>query len=384
MQDIKDYYWETLRKASALSKEMEKKKDEPQESKQVYAIAFACLIKHGARFEISTNQDEISAIIAENNKNKGLFTGGTQKEVPELKESISITNMDGTEYICDLGAVRQVLGKDYTVYIEKPAPQDENLQEFDTVELPDIDEAGDDAGADIRAREKEESINGPAADKNSRMSEDRIPEFRGDSRYNRDPDGEKSLSTFCYTEVTCTVSPEDGSEPSVLSFFVYPLDFKENTSISDIAVAAKYGDAIRSAVSRGKTSSVKLDFTQLEFVVRGKWEDSEFKVQVQPMAKKGMGKFRVSCESEFYLPEKRTFSTYAMAMNNEITYNLFPAEIAQNSLDGFCACVAIRSVNGEVDTFSPTEEGSFMIGDTVLSAWWTAGEAPVLHYEFSG
>lgn len=338
----KEHYWNMLATISEM--EAEETTHESvlhSEAQNIKSIAFSELIKCGESFQLESNKDEIEQIKAANGKN---FFSAQQKEIPDLKEIVYIRRMDGTQYTIDASQLQMCMKKDYDKYVLKI--EENTVQTFydELSDIPDIygdadgmfDDADDDENVEAELPEIEDADDTP---KETGRSATYVPSLAGEMKYNRDPQKQKNLSTMCLNTVYMDCDLGNGQHGAV-QFSIYPLIFTENAPVTDIVVVALSGEVVRAGISQGKSAAVQIDFDEMSFLVRGSWQDAEFKTQVNCLDKRFADKFVATTET--YMPSSRTYTTYLQEELFGQTYSFFPVIVGQNhSSTGLAQCAML-------------------------------------------
>ena len=112
----KQYYWQTMQEIDKAEKELSDHKiPMPVELTKAKALAMIELIRSQVAFSITSNQDQINAILE---KSKSGFMS-SKPVAPELKEILTIAHDEDINlvYSIDLAVIRNILGKEYDTLI---------------------------------------------------------------------------------------------------------------------------------------------------------------------------------------------------------------------------------------------------------------------------
>lgn len=379
----KQYYWQLLEQTAKIEKE-EFAHNLPMqiEAQNLKALAFCGLLRLGESFQIESNAEEIEHVKHEKSKR---IINNDNIIIPDLIESIKVKNMDNTVYSLDLKILKDILKSEYDTLVLKTSTNDANTAyaELD-IEIPDIF-AEEDHSEDVKAEpqeEKEPASKAPVQEKEVLRDAKYIPRLEGDMRYNHDPEYTKSLDTFCVNQVRL-VYEEDGRH-AVVDFNIFPLEFVQDAPITDIMAVAISGHVVRAAISRGSSAAVQLDFGELSFMARGKWEDGQFKTQVNCLNPAVADKF-VQTTTE-YMPEHRTYTTYMQEEFNHKIYSFFPSTINKNDDNGNVPSAMVSMENGQLSIILSNESDNFTLIDADglpvnISLYWIGGNTPKLQLQ---
>lgn len=374
-EQITDYYWDVLKRAEKIKSDLETNgMTETVEISYMRGISVAELIRHFVKFKLIKPEKEIVQT-----KGFGFFqvTTTTQND-DEREECVVITSPDGLEYTCELALLQNIMKKDYKKLILKISEDGKTIQSPADIVIPDLPEEVEVAEEKVQEKKTENK------EKQQEDPESRIPEFGHDGRYRDDAQGKKMFNTFLCNQHDLTIQSSLGS--GVIHVFVYPLSAKLNEKATDIFVIAEAGGICRTSISRGKTSSLEIEFEKIAFAVRGSFENGNFISMVRPLTE-GVVE---NCQElvTAHIPDARTATTYMQTqVADGIICNVFPAKFSGNDqATGLCPAGIVIERDRQLEIVTPNSEGSFTIKgtngeDISLITYWTGGNAPLFRLE---
>lgn len=375
-EQIVDYYWAVLKRAEKIKTDLTSNNiSETSEVAYMRGIAVAELIRHFVKFKLIKPEKEIVQT-----KGFGIFQMTTVTQNDDTRpECVVITAPDGVEYTCELTLLQNIMKKDYKQLILKISDDGKAISSPIDIVIPDLPDEETTAVKEIKEiKEKEKPVD------QQEYTDDRIPEFGHDGRYKDDAANKKGFNTFLCNQHDMTINSNLGS--GIIHFYVYPLSVKTNEKATDIFVIAEAGGICRTSISRGKTSSVEIEFEKISFAVRGSFENGNFVSMVKPLTEGVLD----NCQEALiqHIPEVRMSTTYMQAIVEDgILCNIFPAKFNGNYQNtGLCPAGIVIERNKQLEIVTPNSEGSFTIKgthneDISLITYWTGGDTPVFRLE---
>lgn len=371
-----DKFWDFLFKAEALKQKIEAENiEETAEVRLIRGISFSELIRNNVPFHvIIPEEDKIK-------EKKMLFSisiTSVEKSNDERAEQVIIKDSSGEDHACESSILKEIMGKDYQTLVLKIDPSTGKDLPSAEIVIPDLNLEQEPANNPI----EEQKDDLEKVEEQAPKSKNRLPEFVKNGRFRDDALWKKELSTFLCNQHNITLTYQGNS--GVIQFYVYPLDVKTEEKATDIFVIAVAGDVCRSAVSRGETSSVELDFEGIPFAVRGSFEGGTFKSMVKPLVEEIVSSYTEEIIN--YVPEKRTSTTFVQAEYAGITFNIFPGRFMTNAQNGFCPAGIVLIRNERLESLTPNQEGSFSIignnGENInIITYWMGGKDACFWYK---
>ena len=370
-----DYYWRVLKNAEKIKTDLALNNIlETPEVEYMRGIAVAELIRHFVKFKLIKPEKEIVKT-----KGFGIFQLTTVTQNDDTRpECVVIVAPDGTEYACELSLLQKIMKKDYKRLILKINDDGKSISSSLDIVIPDLPEEGTPV-----VKENKQTVTNLKTD-TQEYTESRIPEFGHDGRYKDDTPNKKAFDTFLCNQHDITINSELGS--GIIHFFVYPLSVKLNEKATDIFVIAESGGICRTAISRGITSSLEIEFEKIAFAVRGSFENGDFTSMIRPLTADIVENYQE--ELIPHIPSIRTSATYMQTIvADRIMCNVFPAKFTGNYQNtGLCPAGIVIWRNKQLEIVTPNSEGSFTIkgdhgDDIALITYWTGGDSPVFRLE---
>ena len=380
----KQYYWQTMQEIDKAEKELSDHKiPMPVELTKAKALAMIELIRSQVAFSITSNQDQINAILE---KSKSGFMS-SKPAVPELKEILTIAHDEDINlvYSIDLAVIRNILGKEYDTLILHLVPN-EQAATTKKIVIPDIDFSDHAEEKKQPETVKVEEVKEEKKPDQAIMDKNRMPIFANNTRYPMDAANQKSLVSFWFSTTTVSIPIAEDTMGDII-FSVYPLQISDDAPIVDIVVVASSGTTIRAAFSRGETSAVTLKFMEYSFIIRGMWEHGKFISQIASLDNEIADKIQQTTVD--HIPSKRSSYTYVQCKHDGRNYYIFPGTAGTNDLNGYAVMAIITSIPGsqEIQTFTPDANGvyTFINSDGFseqLQAYWQGGLEPTFYADF--
>lgn len=375
-EKILDYFWDVLKRTETIKNSLQSENiSDTPETQYLKGIAFAELLRHNVKFKLIQPDKEITKT-----KSIGFLQVTSVTQNDDTREAcIIITNPEGVEYSCELDLIKKILNTDYNRVVLKISDDGKSIPTITELNIPDLPE---EAETKETSEEKGEEKGKDEASSIAEYSAERLPEFMHDGRYKDDPINKKQLNTFICKQHDLEINSKLGN--GIIHFYVYPLGIKANEKATDIFVVAESGGVCRTSISRGKTSSLEIEFEGISFAVRGSFENGDFISMVKPLAEELVGNYVENIIS--YDAKIRTSSTYMQTEIHGILFNVFPAQFGKNKQNGLCPAGIVIERNNQLEIFTPTSEGSFVIkgneGETIsLITYWTGGDNPQFRIE---
>ena len=379
MKMDKTYYYGILESMQKLVEEGNKQQIEPQkELIMIRDIAAGELLKLGAAFhlEISEKKQE------EAKKNEGSMLDkmiGTKNKQQDLEPDMLILDIDNGKYVFPVEELKRVFGKNYDALTgrkktesvekkeDKPAATGEIVYDTSISEEKNEQDLKPETPKPLPQEKIEET-----GEADGEKIINRLPIFGRDTRFKDDKYGKKKRNTF-----TCgrhVFHIPNGPGETVISLYIYPLRTQEDARATDIFVTAESNGMVRSAISKGKSISVSLEIANVGFILRGAWKNGEFVSQANIVS--GADPESASEKKETIIASEKTSTSYVHIEAQDGDLYLFPARFDQNDEATGLAPAAIAVVsNGTLNVFSPTSEGSFVLGSGVsLICYWEGNE----------
>lgn len=380
------FYFDLLRKSDRIRKDiLENKKNIPDEAENTYALIFASLVRSGISSRINYHKNE--TFDKKKTKATDILFEEVEEEDPMKNAMAEIKDENGTTYAIKPELLKKIMGDDFSKYIVIETNSGE--EEPETEQKPDINEeiklffgseidgkdeikkSGEEKPKEGEIKKEPEAEKKEMDDSKTEDKDIRLPELPVDSSYENDKQGIKDENSFIYDihKIRCT---SKGKEIAI-DVYVYPLSVKENERAEDIFVAASKGTQIRAAVSKGKTSSLRLDIDTVSVICRGRWENGEFISQVTAI--NGIDKDSQTEKVKKVRRTTFTSTTYFRAELKNAVLAVFPASKKgknDDSLGTAPSALLIRQEN-EIKILTPTAEGTFRIGNLSIEPYWLPG-----------
>lgn len=371
-----DKFWDFLFKAEALKQKIEAENiEETAEVRLIRGISFSELIRNNVPFHVIIPEEDK---IKEKKMLFAISITSVEKSNDERTEQVIIKDSAGEDHACESSILKEIMGKDYQTLVLKIDPSTgEDLPSAEIV-IPDLNL--EQAPANSPIEEQKDDLE--KVEEQAPKSKNRLPEFAKNGRFRDDSLWKKELSTFLCNQHNITLTYQGNS--GVIQFYVYPLDVKTEEKATDIFVIAVAGDVCRSAVSRGETSSVEIDFEGIPFAIRGSFEGGTFKSMVKPLVEEIVSSYTEEIIN--YVPEKRTSTTFVQTEYAGITFNIFPGRFMTNAQNGFCPAGIVLIRNERLESLTPNQEGSFSIignnGENInIITYWMGGKDACFWYK---
>lgn len=374
----KQYYWDLLSQAGQIEQEQFAHNIPVQtETQNLKCFAFTGLIRNGELFQIESNRQEIEKLQQENKKK---IISSTDIKIPELSEHIKIRSMDGTVYALPLDVLKNHMKSEFDTLIYRKETKSAIAYEELSVELPDIFSDEENDPEPVTEEIPVKAVLKPQTDK--LRDENYIPSLDGDMRYNKDQAQSKTLDSFCVDHARMTYE-EDGRK-AIVDFNVFPLKFVEDAPITDIMVVALSGNIVRAGISRGASSAVQIDFDEMSFMVRGRWESGKFNVKINCLDNRFAEKFQQT--DTMYMPTNRTYTIFMQEELEHKLYSFFPATIRKNDMQGLAPAAMVYQEAGDLKIVLSNDMDSFNMIDKdglpyKVQFYWSGGRQPKLQMQ---
>ncbi|MCD8083227.1 MAG: hypothetical protein LUE86_06940 [Clostridiales bacterium] len=369
-----NHYWTSLKQAEEDIRVLsEMGQEATAEMNLIYGIAAAGVLRHGTKFQVVMPNAEDT----QKQKKLGFFAITSDTGEPEvLPANIEFRDPEGDKHSCGEELLRKIMHEEYDrviLKIEEEKPEPAKL----SITLPDIKEEEEEL-----LPETEDKVTPEDAETMDEIPEtvqdaSRLPVFFKDGNYKDDAEGKKPDETFLYNQHDVTISY--GGESGIIHFFVFPLAVKFNERATDIVVIAESGEVCRAGVSHGIGSSVELEFAEIPFVVRGSFEQGEFRSQVNSLNDEVAKTMQT--ELKPHPAARRTSTTYVQMRFMGIDLNVFPAKFKNNGSTGYAPGAIAIERNGLIELLTPTSEGPFVItgndGENIsVETYWVGSDHP--------
>lgn len=356
-EDLITYYDETMCRMDRLRK-VEKTSEGKYfpEIDIAYGLAIANLIRSGVPFTLTHSKPKV-----EEKKNTP-FIGIVQEEQPkesveEDPDVLTIKDSQGVKHTIPCTVLETILKKEYRTLILKET-DDVGGQEQITmnISVPDYSDGIEPQAKDEKkapqniVQEQEEAEVG--------YTEERLPVFAEYDKFRKDAKLDKNSTTFLYNKHEVLI--DFGNQGmGKITFYVYPLEVKQDSNITDVMVVAESGGLVRAAISRGTSSAVKIEYEQFPFIVRGRWEHGAFLSQVNSLDENIAKSMTDSVES--FVPEARTSTTFFKAEYDGVFLYAFPARYGENESTGYALTALAVEDHGSLTVLTPRPTGEYVV-----------------------
>ena len=341
-----------------------------------YGLAIANLIRNGVPFTLTHSQPKVEE------KKSPPFIGIVQEEQPketaeEDPDVLTIKDSNGGKHIIPCSVMESLLKKEYRTLILKETDASRNSGNVTmNISVPDYSDSIED-----QVKEEEKTLQNLIQKQEgieSSYTEERLPVFAENDKFRKDARLEKSSVTFLYNKHEVLI--DFGSQGvGKITFFVYPLEIKQDSNITDIMVVAESGGLVRAAISRGTSSAVKIEYDQFPFIVRGRWEHGAFLSQVNSLDENIAKSMTDSVES--FVPEERTSTTFFKTEYDGVFLYAFPARYGENENTGYALTALAVEDHGSITVLTPRPTGEYVVtcsnGEELSVDLYWIGSSPI-------
>lgn len=319
-----------------------------------YGLSIINLIRNGVPFKLSHTQ------VVEDKKQTpfiGIVSESTGKETPPEPDILTIKDIDNKEHNIPCHILKQLMKQEYATLILKEENNPLGQADMMNISVPAYSEVEDNT-----AREDNTDAVSTENDKDNNdivnSDENRLPIFGENERYRKDKSKEKYASTFLYNQHDIRI---DFGEEGIgkITFYVYPLDVKTDSNISDIMVVAESGGLVRAAISRGQSSAVKIEYDQFPFIIRGRWKEGKFLSEINSLDADLVNKMTDTVTS--HIPENWTSTTYFKTEYHSTYFFAFPARYGENESTGYALTAMAVLDHDNLTIYTPQPDGGYEI-----------------------
>ncbi len=379
-----DFYKAALKKSISIKTKISKETDgeDTIERMNIYKFCFMGLLRTGYPCKTMTHEKTVEIdkedMVSKKKKNAAILNA------PDvIKETFVVVDIDGDLYECKLSLLEEIYGDEVKKYIKgKTSRKNSRFEEDDDFEsnfiMPEVK---------FDEFEPEESkLNVEKKEKKAESTKTKvIPYIENNPNYNDDPEGTKSYLSFLYDYHDLKI--KSTKKDRTYKGYVYPLYMDESDTISAkilAVITSSDMERVRCAISDlsdTKSNGVVVEIDKISFMIRGKWEDGEFKSSVS-LIKNENTDMALSDNIRPSVPDEKsqTSSFYQRVQGSDGSYiNIFPLGVLKNNPEtGIAPAVMLIETEDGKLTSTQKSNGEFSVffdGTTkTIQSYWRGND----------